>query len=362
MLPELVLDEDVQTDGLVIFVDRHDGTRRSRGGWSVRSRSALERDDFQPYAGAVRFGQTRFDEVASRGDLGLTSIMAHEIGHVMGIATLTGTPFYDKLVDQPAGTFIGSHAMTEYGGPVPFQWLNSNRRSVPPGTGGAEIDWAHLGPCTSVMAYCRGDHDIYGPTDLDFAFLKDIGYDVLDSSIVDEPEVYGFGAWGQYSAWGAGVERTISYDEQTSGRVENLIETDRLRAGADAFGMTPDTTLNESLASMLQGTVSWSGSLIGVDIGSRKLPPVFGDAQLDVDLSNLEGSARFENLKVVVDGQSDVFGVGQLDYDIAVTGNSFSDSESRVAGGFFGPAHEEMAGVLHDPTANLLGGFGGIRQ
>ena len=345
-LPELVLDEDVTTDGVMIFVDVHGGTRRSLGGWNGLNWSALDGDDFQPFAGVVRFGRSRFDEVESRGDFWLTSIMAHEIGHVMGIATLRGIPFYDAMVDEQAGNFIGANAVAENGGrPVPFQRLDG-------------IDWAHLGPCDSVMSYCRTD--AYGPTELDLAFLDDIGYEVLDSSVVNEPEVYGFGAWGKYSAWGAGVERTISYDEQRGG-TDNLIERDRLRAGADAFGVVPDTDLNSG--SMPQGTVSWSGSLIGVDIGSQKLPPVFGDAQLVVDLANLAGSARFSNLEVVVDGRIGVFGAGRLHYDIAVTGNSFSDSERRVTGGFFGPAHEEMAGVLRDnaPEVHLLAGFGGAR-
>ena len=57
------------------------------------------------------------------------------------------------------------------------------------------------------------------------------------------------------------------------------------------------------------------------------------------------------------------FRAPNLNYAIEVTGNSFSDSGGRIAGGFFGPAHEEMAGVLRDeaPNVNLLGGFGGKR-
>ena len=57
------------------------------------------------------------------------------------------------------------------------------------------------------------------------------------------------------------------------------------------------------------------------------------------------------------------FRAPNLDYAIEVTGNTFSDSEGRIAGGFFGPAHEEMAGVLRDEASNvnLLGGIGGTR-
>ena len=363
MLPELRLDEEVTTDDLLIFVDRHDGTRRSLGGWRDRSRRGIERNDFEPFFGSVRFGQHRFDRVSSRGNFDLVSIMAHEIGHVLGI-TLTnrGIPFYDELVDVQAGTFKGPRAMEANGGePVPFLWLNDNRQTVEPGTPGASIDLTHLGPCKSVMSYCRFEYDLYSPSELDFAFLEDIGYEVLDKGSEEEPEVYGFGAWGRYSAWGAGVERTISYTRETSGGLDNVVAKDSLRAGADAFGIAPTTSLSDEHGP--QGSVTWSGSLIGVDLGSPHLPPVFGDAEVNIDLATLQGNAEFNNLVVVNSGEAGAFRAGNLNYAIDVTGNSFSDSGGRIEGGFFGPAHEEMAGVLRDeaPNVNLLGGFGGTR-
>ena len=66
---------------------------------------------------------------------------------------------------------------------------------------------------------------------------------------------------------------------------------------------------------------------------------------------------------VHVDGVSSAFRAPRLEYTIGVAGNAFSDEDGRVLGGFYGPAHEEMAGVLDDRTAdvNLLAGFGGKR-
>lgn len=60
---------------------------------------------------------------------------------------------------------------------------------------------------------------------------------------------------------------------------------------------------------------------------------------------------------------SSVFHAPRLEYDIGVTGNLFSDESGYVRGGFYGPLHEEMAGVLDDRSAavNLLAGFGGTR-
>ena len=93
------------------------------------------------------------------------------------------------------------------------------------------------------------------------------------------------------------------------------------------------------------------------------LPPVFGDAELSVELSTLQGAAVFDDLTVHVDGASADFRKSRLEYAIGVTGNAFSDENGRLLGGFFGPAHEEMAGVLDDrtPEVNLLAGFGGKR-
>jgi len=158
------------------------------------------------------------------------------------------------------------------------------------------------------MAYCRDSAVVYRPTALDFAFLEDIGYGILDPATASEPELYGYGAWGRYSAWGAGVERTIRYRGG-----QTVQATDSLRAGADAFGMSPGMSLAEANA-RLQGGITWSRSLAGVDLGSAMLPPVFGDAELRVELSTLRGTASFDDLTVHVDGVSSAVRAPRLDH------------------------------------------------
>ena len=93
------------------------------------------------------------------------------------------------------------------------------------------------------------------------------------------------------------------------------------------------------------------------------LPPVFGNAEFRVELSTLQGTASFDALTVHVGGVASPFRDPDLDYTIGVTGNAFSDAEGRVLGGFYGPRHEEMAGVLNDraPSVNLIAGFGGTQ-
>ena len=352
----VVFDEDVSTNGVLIVVGvRTDDDHTSTGGpqefslfyeGPVYSEEYESWDDYEAWLGSILLSRRAVDSF---------SVMAHEIGHVLGIG-IDNVPPVSRHINRVDHTFGGPESVRANGGePVPFQWWNEEGQAVAPGTPGAEVDYGHLGVCSSLMAYCRDSAVVYRPSALDFAFLEDIGYQILDPATASEPELYGYGAWGRYSAWGAGVDRTIRYQ---GGRTVEA--TDTLRAGADAFGLSPGVSLAEANAP-LQGGITWSGSLIGVDLGQTMLPPVFGDAELQVELSTLRGTASFDDLTVHVDGVSSTFRVPRLEYDIGVTGNSFSDSDGRVRGGFYGPAHEEMAGVLNDRSfsVNLMAGFGG---
>ena len=158
------------------------------------------------------------------------------------------------------------------------------------------------------------------------------------------------GAWGTYSAWGVGVERALG----VAGAAHPARVFDRLGAHVDAFGVAPATGLAAN--AVPGGTATWSGSLLGVDLGQPMLPPVFGDAELAVNLSNLAGVARFGGLTTAVASRPALFRAAGLAYAIDVTGDAFADADGR-------PAHEEMAGTLDDRSAgvNLLAGFGAGR-
>ncbi len=332
-----VLAGEVTTNGLVIFVvDKGPVSDNfSSGGPDELDYTS---DDFEPWLGAILLNRNHHD---------YTSVMAHEIGHVLGIGSAINFPSVARYVNHENHTFEGPGAMRANGGnPVPYQWTNADNEPVPPGTPGATVDYGHLGVCTSLMAYCRDRREVSAPSQLDFAFLDDIGYEILDRATASEPELYGYGAWGRYSAWGAGVERMLG-------------NSDRLRAGADAFGIAPATSLAASTA--LQGEATWNGSLLGVDTGHAALPPVFGDATLTIALADLSGDLRVDNLTVDIDGASSSFRRPNLEYGVTVAANSFSDDRGAIRGGFFGPAHEEMAGVLDDREVQLLAGFGGTR-
>ena len=82
--------------------------------------------------------------------------------------------------------------------------------------------------------------------------------------------------------------------------------------------------------STLAGTVSWTGALVGFTPDKQA---VSGDAGLEVNLADLNGSAAFDNLQYRDTGH--VWNDGDLAYSVIVNGNYFR-STSGDAGALFG--------------------------
>ena len=352
--------EDVVTDGLLVATFHSTSDYLSSAGpW----RADITATDYEPWLGLITLAQHTIDGKSTLGNYWLTHAAAHEIGHILGVTNHEGgwnVPTYERYVNRVNYTFEGPQSQAANGGQaVPFQWLDAERNEVPPNTPGAYVDFGHLGVCSSLMAYCNEPREVYEPSEIDFAFLSDIGYEILDADTASEPEVYGYGAWGRYSAWSAGVQRLLNYEE-----AENDIYTrDLLRAGADAFGSTPEIPFFQFVheAESIAGSFTWQGRLIGVDLGDAKLPPVLGDAELKLDSGHLNGTARFSQLTVHAGGSARTFRSPELSYSIYVTEDGFFDRDGRIGGSFFGPTYQEIAGVLNDraPDVGLLAGFGG---
>ena len=364
------LDETLTTDGLLISMLSVQADAHGCGGGCLElghapggrlSGYAASADDYEPWWAFIQLDPDVLRDGGPWAGSGhLVRIMAHEIGHALGLVsghTDFPTPSYDKYVDRELGTFNGPATVAANGGrPVTYPRVDD----IPANLGRHQdsFDFDHVGTCIAVVERCGANDPlrtgVFLPTEIDFAMLDDIGWDLLDAGTAARPETYGWGAWGRYSAWGVGVGRVIRFDRLTRSE-------DRLLAAADAFGVVPATALAGNAA--LAGTATWSGSLLGVDLGRPMLPPVFGDAELTVDLSTLAGVARFDNLATAVANRPAPFRTSGLAYAIDVTGNAFADPGGRISGGFFGPAHEEMAGILDDrsPGVNLLAGFGGRR-
>ena len=342
-LGELVT-EDIHSKDLTIIMYTSDGYLSSGGTWL----EDVTEDAYKPWLGVLYI----VDNDRRQGDIRFRHIAAHEIGHNLGITEYLrerAPPGILQYFDFANGTFTGPASVHANGGrPVPFQWLDANRQPVPPNTPGAEIDYGHPGPCPAILSYC-GD-PVTTPHELDFALLEDIGFSVRPASVRDEPETYGYGAWGEWAAWSVGTARLLRGTRDT------------LVASADAFGIAPAAALAENGG--LTGSVSWSGSLLGVDLArGAAFAPVNGSAALTVDLATLDGIAVFDNLRIGTRDATAPFRRSSLSYVIDVEGNGFADAAGHVRGAFFGPAHEEMAGTLDDRTAGiqLLAGFGGKR-
>ena len=339
---QIAIEEEIEPDGMLIFVADRGDDEFSWGGARWRTRN-----------GEVQYGYGWIvmadDHKTSR------RVTAHEIGHAIGIMGLARewNESTQAYVDRTNHRFTGPNAMRENAGePVPFQWVDSDREVAEPGSAGAMVDYGHPGVCTAVMAYCSRNKGIEGPQEIDFALLDDLGYTLLDAAEAAEAEVYGFGAWARYSAWGAGVERQIDHES----------DADHTRANADAFGIAPVEPFAETVSGVT-GSASWSGNLIGVDRASPDYAPVLGSATLEIELDTMRGEARFEALTTVRDATPSPFRHTALGYDISLDGNAFSDADRRVGGALYGPQHQEMAGVLDDDRAGieLLGAFGGAR-
>ena len=128
------------------------GGSRSRPPSPMGGRSTRRLGAFRPWLGVVRLFHR------ARRDLGT---ITHEIGHVLGLGTAPG---YHALVQEgPEGRsfFAGPHAVAVHGGPVP-------------------LEHEHTAPCPSAMSYrdCAGE----APAELDWAMMRDLGYEVMDES------------------------------------------------------------------------------------------------------------------------------------------------------------------------------------
>ena len=132
-----------------------------------------------------------------------------------------------------------------------------------------------------------------------------------------------------------------------------------------AYGMRPEMGLADNPD--ISGTASWLGMLLGFTSDDL---PLSGNAGLTIQLDDLTGSADFTEMETWTDGSlpgeagtGTAWSVGDLAYDILVTGNTFRQTggdEGTVTGAFFGEAHDAAGGVLE--RTDLSAAFGATRQ
>lgn len=331
-------------------------------------------ESWEPHFGSVVIDTDYLQK--NHGTSRLFRVLTHEIGHVLGAWTpwMNHTSYPEHLrayVDETTGAWTGPNVVALHGGPAPFQdasdahvWVNGERDP-----NATDYDFAHSGVCASLMAYCNSQAAlrVYLPDAIDFAFLKDIGMTITDET--ERSETYGLAGWTDYAAFTISVSRDLQIvlaDPQPhygdgSSRWNTLDVIDLLQAEVDAFGYLSTGSFRSSYTDKgPDGTVRYSGGLLGAVLDRTGLPPVTGDATLSVYLATLDGAASFTSLTVYPDGTPEVFAEGSLYYPIELSANKIigTGAGSTFQADFYGPNHEDVAGVLHDPQAGLLASFG----
>ena len=317
------------------------------------------------------FGQVLIDRghLLQASDHDLLDFLAHEIGHVLGAwngdpETIGG---YAAYTDVTAGTWTGPNVVSLHGGPAPFQddadphaWIDGERDP-----NASEFDFHHSGVCSSIMAYCNRQPAV--PHAIDFAFLADLGMTVIEAT--DRPETYGLAGWTDHAGFWLTVSRdrpdAHSVDGRYAGYAAGLGVPGLPRAAVDVFGHRSTGDLHQSWPALgLQGTIRYSGGLLGAAIDRTGLPPVTGESSLAVDLGTLDGEASFTSLKVYPWGTPEIFAGGSLQYPFELSANAILGTRagSTLRGDFYGPGHENVAGVLRDPGIGLLASFGATRD
>ena len=202
------LNQDVPVDGLLVFIFEEPGVWAGAPAQPTRPNV----NHFEPLWGGVRYPDLGpIAETLSHDPMARVWAMAHELGHILGVGgwnTLIEAPSGEHYINRENHTFEGPEATRANSGqPVPFQWwFEEKKMAVAPGTPGATPDYGHLGVCDSLMSYgatcADGETVPTEPTEIDFAFLADIGYEVLDATTTSEPEVFMVGVLGAATVLG----------------------------------------------------------------------------------------------------------------------------------------------------------------
>ena len=349
--------------GLEIYVTVGDLPGDSPG-QGTQSTGHSPDDSWEPHFGSIEIDR---EHLRKAGEAELFATLAHEIGHVLG-SWMGGAiaDHYVSYTNTVAGTWSGPNVVAVHGGPAPFQdgsdpqaWVNGERDPL-----ASQFDFGHSGVCASLMSYCRQNAALPGflPQAIDFAFLEDLGLTVSEQT--DRPETYGLAGWTEYAAFTLSMSRDLEIalaDPQPhyDGAVNpwhKLDVVDLLQVEVDAFGHR--TTA--ARAAGLSGITRYAGGLIGTALDRTGLPPVTGDVGLALDLGTLDGTASFTSLLVHPDGIPETFAGGTLHYPFGLSDNAIVGNGAGLTlrADFYGPGHEEVAGILHDPRAALLASFG----
>ena len=174
---------------------------------------------------------------------------------------------------------------------------------------------------------------------------------VVERGTSERSEVHVFGGWMTHSLFASQADQRINELDPDVGAV---------RTAAYALGRSTGTNPIVHTSS-----ATWRGFVVGRDASAVDSleAVVSGDALISVDLgghSGLEADIAFTNL---VNSHTEQRRADMSWNDLAITDGGFAREgaeDDRISGQFFGPKHEEVAGIFEH--AGVSGAFGGRRQ
>ena len=110
------------------------------------------------------------------------------------------------------------------------------------------------------------------------------------------------------------------------------------------------------------GNAVWEGHMVGRQSGVAlgEDPFVEGHARVSVSLSRGEVDIGFTGV-TSMDRERSLMDFGFDAIPLGSDGTFFGYDQGPVEGGFFGPAHQEVAGTFNDNVSSVLGSFGGTQ-
>lgn len=153
----------------------------------------------------------------------------------------------------------------------------------------------------------------------------------------------------EHAAFGAGIQRVADWEGEDGGLLERRI------AGTGFQG--------ELTGSRPAGNAVWEGRMVGYRSGVRRGedPFVQGDARVSVSLSQSEVDIDFTKIGSM-DRARAVTDFGFEDIPLRADGSFAAFDDGNVEGAFFGPAHEEAAGMFQHNVNRIVGSFGAVRK
>ena len=152
----------------------------------------------------------------------------------------------------------------------------------------------------------------------------------------DNFSLEGYGAWGEYQLGFMG-----KVDTAFSGLSVNMV--------------VPFVIGTEADTNPVSGSATWTGTMMGKDHSDTLGNDVFGDARIVVNFADLNLNVLFSNIV----GRTTNETFEDMNWPGLMMENGRFSGEG-IQGQFFGPNHEEAAGVFN--ASNILGAFGTTRE